>query len=81
MRLNAIVLATAISIAPTIPAFAHHGWGGNVDEVTALTGTGVQGQLPTSRPLFEERNVSLAGREPRVGQASRGPTDVARDGR
>jgi hypothetical protein len=43
MRLNAIVLATAISIAPTIPAFAHHGWGGNVDEVTALTGTVTEG--------------------------------------
>jgi hypothetical protein len=43
--------------------------------------TGEQGQLPTSRPIFEERNVSLAGRESRVGQASRGPTDVARDGR
>ena len=39
MRLNTIVLTAAISMASTIPAFAHHGWGGNVDEVTELTGT------------------------------------------
>jgi hypothetical protein len=38
MRLNTIVLTAAISIASTIPGFAHHGWGGNVDEVTAMTG-------------------------------------------
>ena len=43
MRLNTIVLTTAISIASTIPAFAHHGWGGNVDEVTALTGMVTEG--------------------------------------
>ena len=43
MRLNTIVLSAAISIASTIPAFAHHGWGGNVDEVTALTGTVTEG--------------------------------------
>jgi hypothetical protein len=36
MRLNTIVLTAAISIASTIPAFAHHGWGGNVDEVTGI---------------------------------------------
>ena len=36
MRLNTIVLTTAISMASTIPAIAHHGWGGNVDEVTAV---------------------------------------------
>jgi len=43
MRLNTIVLAAAISIASTIPAFAHHGWGGNVDEVTAMTGMVTEG--------------------------------------
>jgi hypothetical protein len=43
MRLNTIVLTAAISIASTIPAFAHHGWGGNVDEVTALTGMVTEG--------------------------------------
>jgi len=43
MRLNTIVLTTAISMASTIPAIAHHGWGGNVDEVTALTGTVTDG--------------------------------------
>ena len=43
MRLNTIVLTAAISFAFTIPAFAHHGWGGNVDEVTAMTGTVTEG--------------------------------------
>src|ERR1700745_2786729 len=43
MHLNTIVLTAAISIASTIPAFAHHGWGGNVDEVTAMTGVVTQG--------------------------------------
>ena len=43
MRLNTIVLTAAVSIASTIPAFAHHGWGGNVDEVTALTGVVTEG--------------------------------------
>ena len=43
MRLNTIMLAAAISIASTIPAFAHHGWGGNVDEVTAMTGMVTEG--------------------------------------
>ena len=43
MRLNTIVLTAAISIASGIPAFAHHGWGGNVDEVTAMTGTVTEG--------------------------------------
>jgi hypothetical protein len=43
MRLNTIVLTAAISIASTIPAFAHHGWGGNVEEVTAMTGTVTEG--------------------------------------
>ena len=43
MRLNTILLAAAISLAPTISAFAHHGWGGNVDEVTAMTGAVTEG--------------------------------------
>ena len=43
MRLNTIVLTATISVASTIPAFAHHGWGGNVDEVTAMTGTVTEG--------------------------------------
>jgi hypothetical protein len=43
MRLNTILLTAAISIASTIPAFAHHGWGGNVDEVTALSGVVTEG--------------------------------------
>jgi hypothetical protein len=43
MRLNPITFAAAISIASSMPAFAHHGWGGNVDEVTAMTGTVTEG--------------------------------------
>ena len=43
MRLNTLVLTAAISMASTIPAFAHHGWAGNVDEVTALIGTVTEG--------------------------------------
>jgi hypothetical protein len=43
MRLNTIALAVAISIASAIPAFAHHGWGGNVEEVTALSGVVTEG--------------------------------------
>jgi Family of unknown function (DUF6152) len=43
MRQNTIVITAAISIASAIPAFAHHGWGGNVDEVTAMTGTVTEG--------------------------------------
>jgi Family of unknown function (DUF6152) len=43
MRLNTIVLITVICVASPILAFAHHGWGGNVDEVTAVTGTVTEG--------------------------------------
>jgi hypothetical protein len=39
------MLATAgvISFALIAPASAHHGWGGNVEEVTSMTGTVIQG--------------------------------------
>ena len=43
MRLNTIVLTAAVSIASTVPGLAHHGWGGNVDEVTAMTGVVTEG--------------------------------------
>src|SRR5215472_8988147 len=43
MRLNTIMLTAAISNASAIPALAHHGWGGNVDEVTAMTGMVTEG--------------------------------------
>ena len=43
MRLNTIMLAAAISIASAVPASAHHGWGGNVDEVTDMTGVVTEG--------------------------------------
>jgi hypothetical protein len=50
MRLNTIVLTAAISLASTIPAFAHHGWGGNVDEVTATPGACVPAVFRDHRP-------------------------------
>jgi hypothetical protein len=43
MRLKTIALAAAISTASVVPALAHHGWGGNVDEVTAMKGTVTEG--------------------------------------
>jgi len=43
MRLNTIALTAAISIASTVPVFAHHGGGGNVDEVTAISGVVTEG--------------------------------------
>jgi len=35
-------LAAALMLCAT-PVLAHHGWGGNVDEVTDMTGTVVEG--------------------------------------
>jgi hypothetical protein len=35
--------ATAVAMVVATPAFAHHGWGGNVEEVTSMTGIVVQG--------------------------------------
>ena len=43
MRRNTVALIAAISIASAVPALAHHGWGGNVDEVTAMTGVVTEG--------------------------------------
>src|SRR5215469_1694486 len=43
MRLKTIAIAAAISTASAMPAFAHHGWGGNVDEVTAMSGMVTEG--------------------------------------
>lgn len=37
-----LAFAAALSLAAA-PAFAHHGWGGQEEQVTALTGTVVQG--------------------------------------
>src|SRR5256885_16161630 len=31
--------ASALALALSAPAFAHHGWGGNVDQVSDMTGT------------------------------------------
>jgi Cu/Ag efflux pump CusA len=58
MRLNTIMLTAAISIASTIPAFAHHGWGGNVDEVTAMTGM-VTGGCQARRPARHHEDQDL----------------------
>jgi hypothetical protein len=38
-----IVFAAAAAVSLALPASAHHGWGGNVDEVTEMTGRVVEG--------------------------------------
>jgi hypothetical protein len=38
MRLSVFCLGASIAVAYIVPAVAHHGWGGNVDEVTSMTG-------------------------------------------
>ena len=40
---GAIACAAAFAFALPNSAAAHHGWGGNVDEVTSMTGTVVEG--------------------------------------
>jgi hypothetical protein len=42
MRVFAFAVASSL-IAFTAPASAHHGWGGNVDEVSAMTGVVTEG--------------------------------------
>jgi hypothetical protein len=37
------IAASAIALSLSVPAFAHHGWGGNVDQVSDMTGTVVKG--------------------------------------
>ena len=34
------VAGLSTSLTVSVPAFAHHGWGGNVDQVSDMTGTG-----------------------------------------
>jgi hypothetical protein len=41
--IGAIACAAAFAFALPLPAAAHHGWGGNVDEVTDMTGVVVEG--------------------------------------
>lgn len=43
MRQTLFLLASSLALATAAPAFAHHGWGGNVDQVTAMTGTVTEG--------------------------------------
>jgi hypothetical protein len=38
-----MVRAAAAALLLASPAYAHHGWGGNVDQVSDLTGTVVEG--------------------------------------
>ena len=42
MRPTVFAFASSLALI-TAPAFAHHGWGGNVDQVTAMTGTVTEG--------------------------------------
>ena len=37
------IAASALALCLCAPAFAHHGWGGNVDQVSDMTGTVVKG--------------------------------------
>jgi len=41
--ISALRLATAAMMIATMPAYAHHGWGGQEEAVTSLTGTVVEG--------------------------------------
>ncbi len=43
MRTTVLFLASSLALATAAPALAHHGWGGNVDEVTAMTGMVTEG--------------------------------------
>jgi len=40
--LGAMVCAATLALSP-LPAAAHHGWGGNVDQVSEMTGMVVEG--------------------------------------
>jgi len=40
---SALRLATAAMMIATMPAYAHHGWGGQEEKVSDMTGTVVQG--------------------------------------
>ena len=42
-ELRTAISAFATCLVLTVPASAHHGWGGNVDEVSDMTGTLVEG--------------------------------------
>lgn len=43
MRLSTLSLGASIAVLCAFPALAHHGWGGNVDEVTSMTGVVTEG--------------------------------------
>ena len=60
MRLTPFVLASSLVIAVS-PAFAHHGWGGNVDEVSAMSGVVTEG-VKLSGPHGTMRIKTLDGK-------------------
>ena len=41
--MSRILRAATAAVLLATPAYAHHGWGGNVDEVSDMTGTVVEG--------------------------------------
>lgn len=41
--LKTLMLAGAVAVAAAAPAFAHHGWSGQDEKVSEMTGTVVQG--------------------------------------
>ena len=43
MRLSVFAITSSLAIACAAPALAHHGWGGNVDEVSSMTGVVMEG--------------------------------------
>jgi hypothetical protein len=42
MRIPLILLSPLVATGFVLPAFAHHGWGGNEEKITELTGTVVK---------------------------------------
>ena len=43
MRFITIACVTTFALVLSLPAAAHHGWGGNVDQVSEMTGMVVEG--------------------------------------
>ena len=43
MRFTTIACVTTFALVLSLPAAAHHGWGGNVDQVSEMTGMVVEG--------------------------------------
>ncbi len=43
MRKPVLIIAAAAVFLAAVPAFAHHGWGGNSNEISTMMGTVVEG--------------------------------------